>query len=167
MNELRRHFRPEFLNRVDETVLFRPLRRDNGLAAAKNFEPLGPPGGVDSLFGGVGLPVSGRAGRASVPKTFAERLDGRLYLDHLQRADRVEHDKKAEQKRHHVPVGQNPFRNSRFRWFFACHESLLRAFLFHRSVRRRNVGQQFLPDHTWVFTGLNGHHAFQGDFHDL
>lgn len=28
MNELRRHFRPEFLNRVDETVLFRPLRRE-------------------------------------------------------------------------------------------------------------------------------------------
>jgi len=26
--ELRRHFRPEFLNRVDETVLFTPLRRD-------------------------------------------------------------------------------------------------------------------------------------------
>jgi ATP-dependent Clp protease ATP-binding subunit ClpB len=28
MEELRRHFRPEFLNRVDETVLFRPLQRD-------------------------------------------------------------------------------------------------------------------------------------------
>ncbi len=28
MGELRRHFRPEFLNRVDETVLFRPLLRD-------------------------------------------------------------------------------------------------------------------------------------------
>ena len=28
MAELRRHFRPEFLNRVDETVLFRPLRRE-------------------------------------------------------------------------------------------------------------------------------------------
>lgn len=28
MNDLRRHFRPEFLNRVDETVLFRPLRRE-------------------------------------------------------------------------------------------------------------------------------------------
>ena len=28
MEELRRHFRPEFLNRVDETVLFLPLRRD-------------------------------------------------------------------------------------------------------------------------------------------
>ena len=28
MGELRRHFRPEFLNRVDETVLFRPLRRE-------------------------------------------------------------------------------------------------------------------------------------------
>ena len=27
MGELRRHFRPEFLNRVDETVLFRPLQR--------------------------------------------------------------------------------------------------------------------------------------------
>ncbi len=26
MRELRRHFRPEFLNRVDETVLFRPLQ---------------------------------------------------------------------------------------------------------------------------------------------
>jgi ATP-dependent Clp protease ATP-binding subunit ClpB len=26
--ELRRHFRPEFLNRVDETVLFTPLRRE-------------------------------------------------------------------------------------------------------------------------------------------
>ncbi len=28
LGELRRHFRPEFLNRVDETVLFRPLRRE-------------------------------------------------------------------------------------------------------------------------------------------
>ncbi len=28
MNELRAHFRPEFLNRVDETVLFLPLKRD-------------------------------------------------------------------------------------------------------------------------------------------
>ncbi|MBE6442167.1 MAG: ATP-dependent chaperone ClpB [Desulfovibrio desulfuricans] len=28
MNDLRAHFRPEFLNRVDETVLFLPLRRD-------------------------------------------------------------------------------------------------------------------------------------------
>lgn len=28
MNELRHHFRPEFLNRVDETVLFRPLLRE-------------------------------------------------------------------------------------------------------------------------------------------
>ena len=28
MEDLRRHFRPEFLNRVDETVLFLPLRRD-------------------------------------------------------------------------------------------------------------------------------------------
>ena len=28
MEELRAHFRPEFLNRVDETVLFLPLRRD-------------------------------------------------------------------------------------------------------------------------------------------
>ncbi|MDR3320774.1 MAG: ATP-dependent chaperone ClpB [Desulfovibrio sp.] len=28
MNDLRTHFRPEFLNRVDETVLFMPLKRD-------------------------------------------------------------------------------------------------------------------------------------------
>src|SRR5262245_32488576 len=28
MNELRRHFRPEFLNRVDETVVFHPLETD-------------------------------------------------------------------------------------------------------------------------------------------
>ncbi len=28
-NELRTHFRPEFLNRLDETILFRPLTRDN------------------------------------------------------------------------------------------------------------------------------------------
>ncbi len=28
LEDLRRHFRPEFLNRVDETVLFRPLRRE-------------------------------------------------------------------------------------------------------------------------------------------
>ena len=28
MEELRAHFRPEFLNRVDETVLFLPLRRE-------------------------------------------------------------------------------------------------------------------------------------------
>jgi len=28
MNELRRHFRPEFLNRVDETVVFHPLESD-------------------------------------------------------------------------------------------------------------------------------------------
>ena len=29
MNELRRHFRPEFLNRLDETILFKPLTKDN------------------------------------------------------------------------------------------------------------------------------------------
>ena len=28
LNELKNHFRPEFLNRIDETVLFLPLRRD-------------------------------------------------------------------------------------------------------------------------------------------
>ncbi|MBU4244429.1 MAG: ATP-dependent chaperone ClpB, partial [Proteobacteria bacterium] len=32
MEVLRRHFRPEFLNRVDETVLFRPLRLDQLMA---------------------------------------------------------------------------------------------------------------------------------------
>ena len=29
MSELRTHFRPEFLNRLDETILFKPLTRDN------------------------------------------------------------------------------------------------------------------------------------------
>jgi ATP-dependent Clp protease ATP-binding subunit ClpB len=29
MNELRAHFRPEFLNRLDETILFKPLTQDN------------------------------------------------------------------------------------------------------------------------------------------
>ena len=29
MAELRRSFRPEFLNRLDETILFRPLTREN------------------------------------------------------------------------------------------------------------------------------------------
>ena len=29
MNELRNHFRPEFLNRLDEIILFKPLTRDN------------------------------------------------------------------------------------------------------------------------------------------
>ena len=29
MNELRRHFRPEFLNRLDEIIMFRPLTREN------------------------------------------------------------------------------------------------------------------------------------------
>ncbi len=29
MNELRSHFRPEFLNRLDETILFKPLTKDN------------------------------------------------------------------------------------------------------------------------------------------
>lgn len=29
MNELRRHFRPEFLNRLDENILFKPLTKDN------------------------------------------------------------------------------------------------------------------------------------------
>ena len=29
MNDLRMHFRPEFLNRLDETILFKPLTRDN------------------------------------------------------------------------------------------------------------------------------------------
>ena len=29
MNDLRNHFRPEFLNRIDETILFKPLTRDN------------------------------------------------------------------------------------------------------------------------------------------
>ena len=29
MNDLRGHFRPEFLNRLDETILFRPLTKEN------------------------------------------------------------------------------------------------------------------------------------------
>ena len=29
MGELRRSFRPEFLNRLDETILFRPLTKEN------------------------------------------------------------------------------------------------------------------------------------------
>ncbi|HBA67810.1 MAG TPA: type VI secretion system ATPase TssH, partial [Lachnospiraceae bacterium] len=29
MNELRAHFRPEFLNRLDETILFKPLTKDD------------------------------------------------------------------------------------------------------------------------------------------
>ena len=29
MNELRNHFRPEFLNRLDETILFKPLSKEN------------------------------------------------------------------------------------------------------------------------------------------
>ncbi len=29
MNELRTHFRPEFLNRLDETIMFKPLTKDN------------------------------------------------------------------------------------------------------------------------------------------
>ena len=29
MNDLRAHFRPEFLNRLDETIMFRPLTQDN------------------------------------------------------------------------------------------------------------------------------------------
>ncbi len=29
MNDLRAHFRPEFLNRLDEIILFKPLTRDN------------------------------------------------------------------------------------------------------------------------------------------
>ncbi len=28
LEELKQHFRPEFLNRIDETVIFTPLRRD-------------------------------------------------------------------------------------------------------------------------------------------
>ena len=29
MNDLRAHFRPEFLNRLDETIMFKPLTKDN------------------------------------------------------------------------------------------------------------------------------------------
>ena len=29
MHDLRAHFRPEFLNRLDEIILFKPLTRDN------------------------------------------------------------------------------------------------------------------------------------------
>ncbi len=29
MEDLRNHFRPEFLNRLDETILFKPLTKDN------------------------------------------------------------------------------------------------------------------------------------------
>lgn len=29
MNDLRNHFRPEFLNRLDETILFKPLTKNN------------------------------------------------------------------------------------------------------------------------------------------
>ena len=29
MNDLRAHFRPEFLNRLDEMIMFKPLTKDN------------------------------------------------------------------------------------------------------------------------------------------
>ena len=29
MNDLRNHFRPEFLNRLDEIIMFKPLSKDN------------------------------------------------------------------------------------------------------------------------------------------
>lgn len=29
MNDLRTHFRPEFLNRLDEMILFKPLTKEN------------------------------------------------------------------------------------------------------------------------------------------
>ena len=29
MNDLRGHFRPEFLNRLDEIIMFKPLTKDN------------------------------------------------------------------------------------------------------------------------------------------
>ena len=29
MEDLRAHFRPEFLNRLDETILFKPLTKEN------------------------------------------------------------------------------------------------------------------------------------------
>ena len=29
MEDLRAHFRPEFLNRLDETIMFKPLNKDN------------------------------------------------------------------------------------------------------------------------------------------
>ena len=29
MNDLRNHFRPEFLNRLDEIILFKPLEKEN------------------------------------------------------------------------------------------------------------------------------------------
>ena len=29
MNDLRAHFRPEFLNRIDEIIMFKPLNKDN------------------------------------------------------------------------------------------------------------------------------------------
>ena len=29
MNDLRAHFRPEFLNRLDEIIMFKPLTKDN------------------------------------------------------------------------------------------------------------------------------------------
>ncbi len=29
MDELRGHFRPEFLNRLDEIIMFKPLTKDN------------------------------------------------------------------------------------------------------------------------------------------
>ena len=32
MNELRAHFRPEFLNRLDETIMFKPLTKENVMA---------------------------------------------------------------------------------------------------------------------------------------
>jgi len=35
LEELKRHFRPEFLNRIDETVVFHALDRDNIAAIAK------------------------------------------------------------------------------------------------------------------------------------
>ena len=54
MNDLRAHFRPEFLNRLDEIIMFKPLTKSNIHAiieltdAAKNFVV---EGGYDPMYG--------------------------------------------------------------------------------------------------------------------
>ena len=65
-NDLRAHFRPEFLNRLDEIILFKPLTKDN---MAKQFVI---DGGYDPVYGARPL-------KRFVQK-YVETLSARLIL---------------------------------------------------------------------------------------
>ena len=73
LDELRRHFRPEFLNRVDEIIVFHALSMEH--LTADRGDPAGP---AASAAGGAAHPVGvdGRGPRTPGPRRLRPRLRG-------------------------------------------------------------------------------------------